>query len=72
MPYIRSGERFRKAAVAEEKGKPFRSSGRNCDIIFPVKWKVISTRMGRLIPVAGQFVGNFPWIAPFHLRHSDC
>jgi hypothetical protein len=65
MPYIRSQARCRKQRVAEEKGKLFRSSGEDCDIIFPVKWKVVSTRTGRLIPDAGQFAGN-----PLGLRRS--
>jgi hypothetical protein len=58
MRYIRSPAHFREAAVAEEKGKSFHSGGRKCEIIFPIKWKVVSTRAGRMIPVAGQFIGN--------------
>jgi hypothetical protein len=34
------------------------SSGKNCDIDFPGKWKVFSTRTGRLVPDTGQFMGN--------------
>jgi hypothetical protein len=58
MRYIRSSARFRQAAVVEEKEKSFRSGGRNCDILFPIKWKVVSTCAGRMVPVAGQITGN--------------
>jgi hypothetical protein len=23
-------------------------------------------------PYTEQFIGNTPWIEPFHFRHSDC
>jgi hypothetical protein len=58
MWYFRYGAHFREGAVAEEKGKLFPSSGKKCDIIFPVKWKIVSTCTGNLIPDAGQFMGN--------------
>jgi hypothetical protein len=42
----------------QRKGELFPSSGRNCDIIFPAKWKIVSTCTGNLIPDAGQLTGN--------------
>jgi hypothetical protein len=63
MRYIRSPAHFRQAAVVEEKEKSFRSRGSNCDILFPIKWKVVSTRAGRMVPVAGQIMGNPPGLS---------
>jgi hypothetical protein len=42
----------------QRKGEWFPSSGENCDIIFPAKWKIVSTCTGNMIPDAGQFAGN--------------
>jgi hypothetical protein len=45
-------------AVAEEKEKFVLSSGEYCEIDFPKKWKVVSTRAGRRVPDPGQFIGK--------------
>ena len=44
--------------VAEGEERFFSFRGKDCDIDFPGKWKVFSIRGIRLIPYAGQFMGN--------------
>jgi hypothetical protein len=73
MRHIRFWAHFLKGAVAEEMERFFPSSGKKCDIDFPEKWKRFSTCRERVTPYTEQFIGNTPWIEPFHFfRHSDC
>jgi hypothetical protein len=51
------GRAFEGGVEVEEKEKLSLPAGEKCDIIFPPKWKVVSTRAGRTIPEAGQFTG---------------
>jgi hypothetical protein len=41
-------------AVAKEKGKFFPPSGKNCGIDSHGKWKMFSSRPGRLVPDTGS------------------
>ena len=58
------GARFQEGLAAKTKGKSFPSNQRICEIYFPPKWKVVSTLLGRLIPDAGQFMGNPRGLCP--------
>jgi hypothetical protein len=41
-------------------GRLVPSGGKNCDINFPSKWKVVSTPAGSPVSVRGRFMGIYP------------
>ena len=50
--------RVTRMVVSQEKEMFFPLSGKNCDINYPVKWKVFSTCLNIQLPIQGYIMGN--------------